>query len=264
MPQLVEALKPNIYPQFAVPFIEQYFNRSTFTDRPVVPKYLQDVLSPDQYQPWTSESAKVVGRALAKLGLEHSSFASPLVIDNYIKSWGGGLGQHAVTVADKALRLSGAVPPRTDPSLTNADIPILKAFAVRHPSAGAQPIQDFYDAYEEQKRVIGSVKLRAQRGQDGEVSEGGERGMAKVDRVHKALGRLIRVARDAWFNTDMTADEKRALIDGTYMQAIEIAKEGIAALDNAAREPAGGSGAWWRPATKQILEYSRRNQAGRP
>lgn len=224
---LKDAFVPNMIPQFMAPSIEQYSNKSLFTDRPIVPKYLENALPEYQSTPFTSETAKLIGKAIARMGGDQSSFASPQVIDNYIRSWGGGLGQHAVAMADKGLKAAGVAKERVEPTKTWADIPVVKAFAVRHPSASAQSIQDFYDTYDERKKALGTVRHLTKVGQpDAADSVREDRNIETAEKIHKALGQQMKVARDVWLNDKITPPEKRALIDQTYMQAIEIAKRG--------------------------------------
>lgn len=223
-----DAFLPNMIPAFMAPTIEQFANRSTFTERPIIPKYLENVLPEYQYAPYTSETAKLLGKTLARIpGMDKSSFASPMVIDNYVRAWTGGLGQYAVSAADKALRATGVAPTKVDPTLTPSDMPVIKAFAVRHPSASAQSIQDFYETYEERKKALGTVKYLMKLGDKESAQSTSEgRNLETAERVHKALGQQMKFARDVWLNKDITPEEKRTLIDRTYMRAIEVAKLG--------------------------------------
>jgi len=222
-----EAFLPNVFPTIIAPFIEQFSNRSLFTERPIVPKYLEDVLPEYQYAPYTSETAKLLGKALGAMGVDKSAAGSPLVIDNYIRAWTGGLGQYVVAASDKALTATGIVPSKVNPTMTPADMPIIRAFAVRHPSGGAQSIQDFYETYEERRKALGTVRYLTKLGEPdsaGAVSE--ERNLETAERVHKALGQQMKFARDVAFNRTMTPADKRRLIDTTYLQAIDLAKTG--------------------------------------
>lgn len=223
-----DAFLPNMIPAFMAPVIEQFSNRSTFTERPIIPKYLENVLPEYQYAPYTSETGKLLGKTIAKIpGMDKSSFASPMVLDNYVRAWTGGLGQYAVSAADKALRATGVAPTKVDPTLTASDMPVIKAFAVRHPSASAQSIQDFYETYEERKKALGTVKYLTKLGDKESAQSTSEgRNLETAERVHKALGQQMKFARDVWLNKDITPEEKRTLIDRTYMRAIEVAKLG--------------------------------------
>src|SRR3990167_7828564 len=221
----------------AVPIVEQFANRSTFFDRPIVPRYLENVLPEYQYSPYTSETAKLIGKGLSRIpGMEMSSLASPLVIDNYIRSWTGGLGAHVVSLADKALRATGVVPSRIEPTMTAADMPVVKAFAVRHPSAGAQSIQDFYDTYDERKKALGTVRHLTKTGEAATAQAVSEsHNIETAEKIAKALGSQLKFARDVWLNKTMSPDEKRLLIDQTYIKAIEIAKVGNGIFEKTAQ-----------------------------
>lgn len=225
----VQSFVPGLIPEFMKPTIEQFANRSTFTGRNIVPKYLENVLPQDQATHFTSDTAKLIGKAMSKLGLDQSSFSSPLVIDNYIRAWTGGLGTHVVKLADKSLRASGVTPSPVEPTSTLADMPVIKAFVSRYPSASAKSIQDFYDIYEERRRAVGSVKLHARAG-DTKKSEEIRREYAieNAERIHRALGQQHKFIRDIHANKAMAPDEKRRIIDATYMQMIEFSKAGNA------------------------------------
>lgn len=223
------AFIPPLLPNILVPPAEQFANKSLFTDRPIVPKYLEGVLPVDQYTPFTSETAKLMGKAFSKLGLEYKSISSPLIIDNYIRAWGGGLGQYMVGLADKGLKLAGVAKDTVAPTRTMADYPVIKAFVSRNPTASAQSIQDFYDTYEERKAVMGSIKLRQRAGDAQGASELDP--LEVGERVHKALGEQFKYIRGVNANPKITPDDKRRIIDSTVMQMTAFARRGVEMFD---------------------------------
>src|SRR5204863_8151537 len=108
--------------------------------------------------PYTTELTKSIGQIVGTFsGMHDSSFASPIVIDNYIRGWTGTLGTYAVQIADAALRKAGVLPDPIQPARTLADIPAIRAFVVRYPSASAQSIQDFYDRYDKSAKLSATV-----------------------------------------------------------------------------------------------------------
>src|ERR1035437_4015287 len=50
---VASALLPSATPTFATPMVEQYANRSTFTDRTLVPDHMEKGLPEYQYTPYT-------------------------------------------------------------------------------------------------------------------------------------------------------------------------------------------------------------------
>ena len=126
-------MMPGYMPQAVVPLYEQATNKSQFTGRPLVPKRLEDVDPKHQATQFTSETAKKLGAAISTINKD-TSFASPIVIDNYIKQFTGGLGTHAVSMLDKAIDYGKdkAGPPK--PATTLADAPGIKALVSRFPA----------------------------------------------------------------------------------------------------------------------------------
>ncbi len=74
--------------------------------RPVVGRRYENVQAPEQSHPGTSETAKAVGKGLGSV-IGDNSFASPIIIDNYIRGYFGTLGKYATMGTDAALRGAG-------------------------------------------------------------------------------------------------------------------------------------------------------------
>lgn len=225
---LKQAFIPNYYPQIALPAIEQFANRSLFTDRPLIPKYLQDMMPQYQANPYTTDTAKLIGNFIAKIpGLQESSIASPIMVENYIRAWTGGLGKHALDGSDYILRTAGLVPSRVEPTPTNADRVLLKAFAVRFPEAGANSVQDFYEEYERRAKVKSTSRYLTK---TGEAEQGQallrDNVIATADTLHRAIGTQLKLVRDVYRNPKMSPEEKRKFIDLSYMQVIKMAQTG--------------------------------------
>jgi hypothetical protein len=223
----------NYVPDAIVPVVEQSVNKSFFTGNDIIPAYLEGTLPEDQHVEYTSETAKMIGKVIANL--DHSlldtrtGLSSPMIIDNYIQSWGGSLGKYAVQVSDEALKIAGIADGPVDPAKTLSDIPFIKAFVVRYPQAN-QVMQDFYDTAERVEQVSNSVERRMKTGDVagaeklmnerytefimGKIATGVKRGLA-------AQSNLIRNIH----LSDMTPDEKRDQIDRTYMLMMQMAEE---------------------------------------
>lgn len=241
---VVGVLTPNIFPTAAQPLIEQWANRSSFTDRTLIPADMEKHLPEYQYTPYTTQLSRKLGQVVAAFpGMREAStdpgntagpaaraLSSPILIENYIRSWTGGMGVYALNAADAALRKTGVLPDPVTPTPTLADIPFVKAFAVRYPSAGTQSIQDFYDENEKTKRFFDTYMARAKEGDVeamGRISEaGGPQMFMRLDAIKDTLSEHSKLIRDIYKNPQMPADEKRQLIDGLYYSMIEIGRAG--------------------------------------
>jgi N12 class adenine-specific DNA methylase len=229
----IQALMPPFIPQITAPFIEHFANRSTFFDRPIVPKYLEDVSPKYQAQPYTTDTAKIIGSAIAKIN-DKTSFASPLVIENYIRDWTGGLGTHILAVIDMGLRASGITPAKNNPDPTLADMPAIKGFVSRFPSPNATSIQDFYDNYAAHKRASSTTKYLTKTKQIEAAQEEREKNdpmTGGIESIHKIMGNQLKAVRGIYADPKMPPRDKRQLIDSIYLQMIEGAKRGNALME---------------------------------
>jgi hypothetical protein len=184
-----------------------------------------------QYQsnPYTTDTAKIIGSFIAKIpGMQgEGSAASPIMVENYIRAWTGGLGQHLLQLSDAALRGAGIKPTPISPTLTPADKTLIKAFAVRFPEAGANSIQDFYEEFNKRTQIKKSVTFLGKQGQSEEANDlRRENVLASADGIQKALGAQAKAVRNVYRDPKMTPDEKRQYIDMAYLQMIKIAQVG--------------------------------------
>ena len=226
---LVEGFTPSIIPQIVVPIAEQWGNRSLFTDRAVVPEYMKKLSPEEQYGTRTSEVAKWAGKQLSAFLPKGSSFGSPMVLENYVQGYAGGLGRYVLDAMDKGLELSGAVKPGIKPAATEADIYGLRAFVARAPGAGAQSIQQFYDIWGDRKTSKADVSHMRRSGRPEEaLAERRENAALQVaEGTHKQIGFLHERIRRVMRDPDMTPEAKREKIDVAYLQMISAARNGI-------------------------------------
>lgn len=218
-------------PDFIKPGIELFANRSFFTDRPIVPRYLEDVLPEYQYNDYTSETAKFLGAFISET--TDGAMGSPAKIEHVIRSWTSTLGSYGLQAMDSILEKQGIVSPPTQPSDTLADLPVIKAFVVRQPSAGSQFITDFYKEFDKIKGRMDTVrKLRNDnRGLEAmSVLEKTDLTLLPLIELQKTLSGHSKMVRQIYKAEDITAPEKRQLIDTLYRSMILLAKEGLSTI----------------------------------
>lgn len=240
---IVQSFMPSIVPTGLVPLAEQFANRSSFTQRTLVPLNLEKQLPEYQYTPYTTETSKALGHLMGAFpGLRDASLeptmaggvaralSSPILMENYISAWTGGLGKYALQLADLGLRKAGVVADPVKPTPTFADIPFIRAFASRYPSASAQSIQDFHDDYKKASTYYDTWMARAQQGDregmDRVNAAGGSGMFARLTGMDHSLSQMQTLIQMIDRNPQWTADEKRQLIDTQYFRMIEIARAG--------------------------------------
>lgn len=235
---------PNVLPTALTPILEQATNKNFFTGRPVISSHAEGLLPEYQYNEYTSTVAKQLGKiigyvpGLRDIGPKDAKLSSPMVIDNYIHDWSGTMGQYALQIAGKAAQMTGVVPQGTNnPSMSLAEMPVIKAFIVRNPSQNLQPIQDFYEDYEKATRVNATVKDLLKKGdadsvrQAMQVQQENPGDLAKLDTIHKALGAQSKFLQFVNSSPDYSPSDKRQLMDSAYYQMSMIAKQGNQIID---------------------------------
>lgn len=113
---------------------------------------------------------------------------------------------------------------------------MVKAFVIRYPSSGAQSIQDFYDTYSAKKKIYDSFRRHAKDGNAAaamRLAELDRSAFVQLDGVREALSTMSQVIRLVDKNPEMSADDKRQIIDSVYFRMIEVAKAGNAVLKEA-------------------------------
>lgn len=227
-------ITPSFVPDAVAPVIEQYFNQSFFTGRDIVPHHVKDAIPEYEFDEYTSETAKMLGKMIATV--DRSTFdkrlgiASPMVIDNYIQSWGGALGKYVVQTADQALIKLGAAEDNK-PAPTLADIPFVKAFVTRYPMAGSKSIQDFYSKSERAREMVATVDMLNETGRYDEANKVMQENEAEFmigkmsAGMAKGLSAQSQMIQKIMQMPDMSKDEKRQQIDGIYLQMTETARE---------------------------------------
>ena len=220
-------------PDIAKPFIEAWSNKSLFTKKPIVPRSLEGVLPEYQYTEYTSETSKILGKLIRQISGDYSGISSPARIESTINNWTGTLGRTFVSVLDKALITSGIVDDPIKPSQTLADIPIIRAFIVRTPSAGSEYITTFYDKYSKVNKIFNSIEKLQKAGDFQEANKLLSNLPAEAS-ILKSSYKIIQDngqrVRNIYNSKLFTPDQKRQFIDELYRQMIDISKYSLEVL----------------------------------
>lgn len=233
---------PNMVPNAVMPAMEQFANRSWLTGGNIVPHSLEGVAPEYQYTPYTSETAKQLGKMISYIpgvkdvGHGNETLSSPMVLENYIRAWTGGMGMYALQVADKGLAAAGITSPPPKPASALSDMPVIRAFVVRYPSAASQNIQDFYDNLDKATTRANTVASLKNRGDlksayDYMNSPEAQENMVNLTGVAHVLSEQNKFIQMVNANPTMTPNDKRQLIDSSYYQMINAAKSGNHIMD---------------------------------
>ena len=225
---------------FFLPIVEHMANYSFFTNSPIVPNRVEKTLAPEQYTDYSTETAKAISRFLSDVPLAKDFDLSAPIIENYVRNWTGSMGSQVLTLSDKALIASGLIEDPVKPEDTMADIPFIRSFVVRYPSSRAEDIQRFYDNYEKQQKVLGSLKVvkselaggyqRAPDRMTELMTEHGE-ALVKLQGIKSAMDRQTKLIHDTYNNRGMSPRDKRQLIDQAYSTMIVESRLGNELVD---------------------------------
>ena len=226
----------NPLPTILVPPVEQATNYSIFKDRPLVPDYMdRQLLGPYQFNPYTTETSKLLSRTLAAIIGDHNA-PSPIVIDNYIRGWTGGLGNYFMMGLDKALIETGIIDDPIRPTDSLTKIPGLRAFNLRDPSMQSEFITDFYDEYNKYKKYKPTIEKLKKDGDFKEAAKLAKRkklvdeNIAVLERYKTIIDQHNEYVRKAFNMKDADPDQKQQIIDDMVFMMIKMAKEALKIL----------------------------------
>ncbi len=146
-------------PAFPKPYMEGAANLDFFTHSPLVSSSAQNLLPADQGSEYTTQAMKSMGHLIGSIpGLEQSQFASPPILENYVRQWTAGVGMLALKASDKALRSAGLIPDAVKPDWQLADYPLIGGVFGRGLGGASASVTKFENDYAFLSKVVASQK----------------------------------------------------------------------------------------------------------
>lgn len=225
---LIRGIIPDYIPTIAEPVIEQFANRSLFTDSKIIPQSLEKVMPPYQYTDYTTETAKALGRLTSKIVGDFNQISSPIILQNYVRSWGGTLGMYALNLSDELLIATGAVPDPVRPQDKLEDIPFIRSFFIRLNTNGNQQIADFYDNLDKTRSIQATFNTLLKTGEvedaQGLMLKYKEFILTDIEGTANMLASTSKFIRNIYRNPEISPKEKRDMIDNIMHNRIEAAR----------------------------------------
>ena len=225
-------------PNVAQPLGAQTTNYNTYTGQHVIPDNKLQLAPELQYEPYTTETAKAIGKLVGyvgggQIGPQHQKLSSPMIVEEYVRDWTGPIGMGAMRLADMALGKKKA----PEPTWEWADYPAIGAFAWRNATAKTSNTDEYISRYQEAESNIKSIKEygKERLGQSPEAQDfkaEHEESLAPYAGKYKAINNLKHYVQSITANPDMSPTDKRQLIDPAYYKMDEIAKSGIKLMDD--------------------------------
>jgi hypothetical protein len=235
-------------PTALVPPIEQWSNTSTFTGSRVIPYSLEGTLPEIQHTHHTSQTTQILGKIIGAFpGMDKAvqtggfpggvarALTSPILMENYIRGWTGGMGKTTLQLIDELLYNSGAAVDRRAAQSLPEQIPGIRAFIMRYPDGNATPIEKFYDQSSKHRVVLKSIETATKAGDIETAKDLRERfGVTPdLEGVRDTISQLNYAIRNIHQIKPeyMSKEEKRQNIDTLYMRMLEMASYGNTLFD---------------------------------
>lgn len=207
---LAEGMLPSVIPTALLPYIEAASNYSFFKRHPIVPQSQQKQEPWSQYSVYTSETAKLVGKALN---------VSPRIIENTLYGYGGGLSRYGLDITDVILETLGAVEKAEMPKEGIEAWPLIRGFTIQK-SQSSQSINEFYERLDELERKYGTSKQEKTK-----FKEGAE--LAKLRKYSDMLGQYRKKIDSTYKSKMYTSEKKSELIEKYIDKMINIARKAM-------------------------------------
>jgi hypothetical protein len=213
---------PGFIPTTLLPVIENISNYSFFRDRPIVSDSKQGLPPEAQTNSYTSEVAKIIGKALNY---------SPAKVDNLIQGYTGGLGGYATSIIDHILIGTGAAKVTPKPATGIEDTPIIKAFSVRPPTGSqSESVNKLYSLYDEMGGQVTYVRKLVKEGRESDAKAfiKTHPEIVNVSGINAAVQAFsdINSARDIIINSPtLTPEQKKERIDRLNVLQTSVAEK---------------------------------------
>jgi hypothetical protein len=216
MPDYTEAL-----PTLIKPLFENFANYSTFRQRRIVSPTLEKVEGRQQYNPFTTETAKAAGNVINY---------SPAKIENLVQGWGGGFGKTLLQGSDKLADFLGGSNRPAQPAERISETPAIRAFVARFPDTQAESIEKFYDMLDEATEKSQTFRAIRREGRREEAQDYRKenieaiRSLSRLSEVAAGLNDLRHRIDKVRGDKDKDPEDKRREMDRITFQMIERAR----------------------------------------
>jgi len=237
-PKALKELGKAAYDNFTPPLLpavirtgfEQYSNKNLLTGRPLVPQRLEKLTPEEQVHPYTSETAKQVGKLIQHIPyIDDTKLASPIIIDHWISSLTGGAGRRLVDYTEKGLEKAGVLEEKVRPEKDLADYPLVGAFVGRRTGANSASVSRFYEESEKLEKQFNAIKKAAQENRQSEIKDKDiiVQKHKQAQKIRQAFAKIRTTVRNIAEDNDpthYTPAEKRILIDQLEGDMVRVSR----------------------------------------
>lgn len=214
---LMDTFGMNPIPQMFKPMVDLYANKDSFTGRAIEGAAMEHLSKAERMDNRTSVIAKALG----------NSFVSPAQIDFAIRAYFGWLGSHVAMTVDLMAQPFSDV---KKPARNLGDMFVVGDFVKDLPAGQSRYVEQFYKQAKQSAEIMADIRHARQLGNFERAKEIATENPDAVrmsgvystgQRVMSKVGQEIQRLEAS---RTMTAEEKRARIDGLTKQRNELAK----------------------------------------
>jgi hypothetical protein len=205
-----QTLAMNPIPQTMRPIAEQWANKSFFTDRPIVGQRLQNLEQSVQYEPWTSETMREMGRLFG---------VSPKRAESIVRGYFGTVGMYVLGITDTLLTRNIVDFP-DNPEKQIDEMPVLKSFMRGSgPAKNTKYINSFYEMVKEANQLQSAIRELQRQGEWDRALQMRNEELDKLkarpalNKRRAALSKINKRIRQIHYSDTMTPELKRQNID---------------------------------------------------
>ena len=205
---LVSTLGSDAMPALVAPAVEVAANHSFYTGRTVVDPQLEGLKPSEQYNRYTSETAKAIGRAFN---------VSPQNVDHLLQGYFSALGEYASFAIDSIVHGFKGGP--VQPAKHVGDYPFLRPIVRTEHNIPSAQVQQLYQLKREVDELVKTVAAKKKERDIGAArsllkeEHGVEKAEQYVKQTAKKLSDIRALENATRVNTTMTAQEKRDRLD---------------------------------------------------
>ncbi len=211
-----------LIPNALQPVVEGWRNKSNYTNVPLIPAWQERLMPEYQYVESTTETSKWISNQLAGL---FGKSVSPILLDQAVRDWSGGLGSYALQLIDYVS--TGSV---KQDIYEYEHTPFFRAFRVAYPTRGnSQAYTDFMNESEKIKRKYDTAKYVLNEGERSEYEKYlSYEGILKYRQAIINLGKTQKAIAE---NENLSLQEKRTMTDKLIRIMINFSKQGNSLIE---------------------------------
>lgn len=213
-------------PQLFKPVVEQVANKSFFKGSPIVPLHLHRLQPEAQFEPWTSETLRLIADGMPDSAPEF--LRSPRRLEHLLYGYVSSISTYALMASDAVLRKTGDYP--QPPAGSVQDLPVLNRFVRDEDPRTTKYSSEFYDMANEAAKVYATIKRYRQQGNiklaDELLAKNADKLAARptLNQVQERLQEINNMTRLVWSSRTMEREEKQRRVDALTKEKNRLQK----------------------------------------